>query len=81
LEIEKTIERIESLKSEIDDAFEKGRIDLDRISAALESAVSDLESIRNQQNQEAEKPDIDRKIASSTVRVDRRPFFRIEDYR
>lgn len=81
MEIEKTIEKIKSLSSEIDAAFEKGRIDLDGISAALESAVCDLESISARQKQEAEKPDIDRKITSSTVRVEHKPFFRIEDYR
>jgi hypothetical protein len=81
LEIEKTIEKIKSLRSEIDAAFEKGRIDLDGISTALESAVSDLETIRARRKQEAEKPDIDQKIASSTVPAEHRPFFPVEDYR
>lgn len=81
MEIERTIEKIKSLNSEINAAFEEGKIDLDRISAALESAVADLESIRNQQEQEAQKPNIDRKITSSIVRSEYRPFFRVEDYR
>ena len=81
MEIEKTIEKIESLRSEIDAAFDEGRIDLDRISADLESAVSDLESIRARQKQEAAKIDIDRETASSTVRSQHRLSFRVEDYR
>ncbi len=81
MEIERTIEKIKSLNSEIDAAFEEGRIDLDRISAALESVVADLESISGRQKQKDQKLKIEQGISSSIKCSGRRPFFRVEDYR
>ncbi len=70
MEIDEAIEKIKILKSELDSAFNEGRIDLDRISAGLESVVVDLESISDLKKQEDHRREIER-----------RPSVRIEDYR
>lgn len=81
MEIEETIEKIKILKSELDAAFDEGRIDLDRISAGLESAVADLELISERQKQEDHRVKIERGISSSIKCSGRRPSLRVEDYR
>jgi hypothetical protein len=80
LEIDEAIKKIKILRSELDSAFNEGRIDLDRISAGLESVVADLESISDQQ-QEDHRREIERGIGSSIKCSGRRPSVRIEDYR
>ena len=81
MEIDRTIEKIKILKSELDAAFDEGRIDLDRISAGLESVVADLESISGQQKQEDHRLKAERGVRSSIKCFGRRPSFRVEDYR
>lgn len=81
MEIDEAIKKIKILRSELDSAFNEGRIDLDRISAGLESVVADLESISDQQQQEDHRREIERGIGSSIKCSGRRPSVRIEDYR
>jgi hypothetical protein len=81
LEIEKTIEKIKILKSELDGTFEEGKIDLDRISAGLESAVADLEPVSGRLKREDHRPEIETGIGSSIKCAGRRPSFRVEDFR
>jgi hypothetical protein len=45
LNLEKMIEKLRELKSELDSAFDQGRIDLDKISSGLEEVAADLESL------------------------------------
>jgi hypothetical protein len=45
LKLKKTIEKLRELKSDLDGAFDQGKIDLDKISAGLEEAAGDLESL------------------------------------
>lgn len=81
MEIEKTIEKIKTLKSEIDAAFDEGKIDLDRISAGLESVVVDLKLLCGPQKEVDRRPGMERGIDSSRKRFGCRPSFRVQDYR
>jgi hypothetical protein len=81
LEIDKTIEKIKIIKSALDTAFDEGRIDLDRISAGLESAVADLEAISCRQKRKDHRSGIQREISSLANRAERRPSLLVEDYR
>ncbi len=81
MEIDKTIEKIKIIKSALDTAFDEGRIDLDRISAGLESVVADLEAISGRQRGEDHRSGIQRKISPLANCSERRPSLLVEDYR
>lgn len=81
MEIDRTIEKIKTLKSELEGAFEEGKIDLDRISAGLESAVADLEAISGRLKRKDHRAEIETGIGSSIKCAGRRPSFRVQDFR
>lgn len=81
MKIDRTIEKIKTLKSELDGAFEEGKIDLDRISEGLESAVADLEAFSGRLKQKDRRPELEPGTGSSIKRTGRRPSFRVEDFR
>lgn len=81
MEIDRIIEKIKTLKSELDGAFEEGRLDLDRISAGLESAVADLEAISGRLQRKDHRPEVEQGVGSSIKCAGHRPSFRVEDYR
>ena len=81
MEIDRIIGKIKTLKSELDGAFEEGRIDLDRISTGLESAVADLEAISGRLERKDHRPEIEPGIGSSIKCAGRRPSFRVQDFR
>lgn len=56
LTLDKVIEQLRGLKSELDDAFDRGRIDLDMISSGLEEAAVQLQSIRKIRTGETTQP-------------------------
>ena len=81
MRIEKTIEKIKDVKSELDSAFDKGQIDLDQISDDLKSVIDDLESVRDRDTKESLTRDIEKRIIPSFKRSGRRPSIHIQDYR
>ena len=81
MEIDKIIEKIKIIKSALDTAFDEGRIDLDRISAGLESAVADLEAISGREKGKDHSSGVQRKISRLANCPERRPSLRVEDYR
>ena len=45
MSLKKIIEKLRELKSDLDNAFDEGKIDLDKISAGLDGAATDLETL------------------------------------
>lgn len=62
--LKKIIEKLRVMKSDLDNAFDEGRIDLDGISSGLEEAAASLESL--ERSLPAERPVADSKSPSGS---------------
>lgn len=54
MNLSRAIEKIDTIKSRIDSAFEKGEIDFDLINSDLDSLKKELESITRNENAASE---------------------------
>lgn len=79
--LEKMIEKLRKLKSELDNSFDQGRIDLDEISSGLEEAAADLESL--QRSHALDKTTVRDKLPSksSAMSASKMQIIGVADYR
>ncbi len=77
MEIEKIIEKIEKIKTSIEDAFEKGIIDFDEITGELEEIKSELQSTVRTSDSESHR----RHLLKIKNLSEQRAIVNIGDYR
>jgi hypothetical protein len=77
LEIEEIVKRVKSIRQSIEDAFEKGSIDLDQITTELESIENELQA-----KESILKPNPNqRQILKTRELLDNKKIIPVNDYK